>query len=338
MQPQGQRWLILMVWLWLGMAARLYHIQTQSIWFDEGWSAYAAAQPTLLGAVEADPTNPPLYYVSLNILASGFGDSPFALRYVSLLFGLLVIALAYRLGQQLFNSRAGIAGAALTALSPLLWWASQEARMYTLLAALVLLTAAAWHRVIGRAGRTAWLVLWAGELALLYAHNTGPVIVLWLNLVTVVIWLLRRSLRRPDWRVWFGGQVVVALAWSPWLVGRFLLVPGANSGFARDPQPIVSLLSRMWQALWAGPWAMVDKEPFALALAGAILLLAILLLPWRKPAARWLVLHGGALTGGLALGLGLLGSEMHGRYLAGGGYGPAARADSPNDHIGRLRL
>ena len=44
--------LILFAW-----TTRLYHIDSQSIWFDEGWSAYAAVQPTLRDAVEADPTN-----------------------------------------------------------------------------------------------------------------------------------------------------------------------------------------------------------------------------------------------------------------------------------------
>src|SRR5205085_2408968 len=91
LQPMRNRLWLLIVLLLLGTALRLYHVQAQSIWFDEGWSAYAAVQPTLRAAVEADATNPPLYYVLLNITTRAFGDSTLALRYFSLLFGVLAI-------------------------------------------------------------------------------------------------------------------------------------------------------------------------------------------------------------------------------------------------------
>ena len=66
---------VLSALLLLAVALRLYHLQSQSIWFDEGWSAYAAVQPTLWDAFQSDATNPPLYYVLLNISARFTGDS-----------------------------------------------------------------------------------------------------------------------------------------------------------------------------------------------------------------------------------------------------------------------
>src|SRR5687768_4165325 len=182
------RFWLLMIFLLFAAAVRLYRLPAQSIWFDEGWSAYAAAQPTLQSAIDADPTNPPLYYLLLNIAALGFGDSELALRYVSLLLGILAIPLSYQLARRLFNSNAGIGAAFLVAFSPLMWWASQEARMYTLLAVLVLVAVLAWQGLLLQSTRRTWLVLWLSELALLYAHNTGPVIVLWLNLITLLAW------------------------------------------------------------------------------------------------------------------------------------------------------
>lgn len=305
-------WLLIAL-IFLAAAARLYHIQTQSVWFDEGWSAYAAVQPTPAAVVEADPTNPPLYYLLLNTAVRGFGDSTFALRWFSALAGLLVMPLVYQFGRRLFDARAGVWSAFLAAFSPLLWWASQEARMYTLLAVLVTAAALAFHRLLEqRRARWAWAVLWLAELALLYTHNTGPVAVLWLNAAALLAWLLRR---RPDWRPWLAGQVAVGLLWLPWFITRFLLLQEANSAVMSAPSLDVTLLARMWESLWAGSWSLVGQETPVSALAAVLLGLALLLIPWRRPAARWLVGHVALLTGGLLLGLVVLGNELHGRYL-----------------------
>jgi uncharacterized membrane protein len=303
------------------MAARLYHIQVQSIWFDEGWSAYAATQPTLQAAVEADPTNPPLYYVLLNLTTRAFGDSEFALRWFSTAFGLLVIALSFRLARQLFSERAGLYVAFLIAFSPLLWWASQEARMYTLMATLLLVAVLGWQRLLHKPARWAWLAVWGAELGLLYTHNTGPVVVFWLNVVTFVAWAWQRirtghgvSLQ-PDWRVWFAGQLGVGLLWLAWFISRFLLLQEANSAVSSPPQVGLELLSQMWQSLWAGSWLMVGREPLVGGLAIALFIVGLALIPWQLTAARWLMLHVATLTVGLLLGLWAIGNEMHGRYL-----------------------
>ena len=362
-----KRTLALLVGLLLTTTAlRLYAIQRQSVWFDEGWSAYAAAQPTLLDAWNADATNPPLYYVLLNLFAQGAGQSTLALRGFSLLLGVVGVALAYRLGRTLFNQRAGLCAAFLCAVNPLLWWAAQEMRMYTLLAVLVLLAALGWH-TLQRGSRhwTAWALVWGAELALLYAHNTGPVIAVWLNAVTLLnnlIPLLKTLIPQPllpqgeggqsgnvflevprpegegyrvrvkptpessiwrgdkrgeviPFRRWIGGQIVIGLLWLPYLAGRFALLTEANSALNNSSPFSLDLLARLWGALWTGVWAMVGREPLLVILSGVALLAALVLIAWRRAAARWLVLHTLLLVAGVWAGLGLLGNEIHGRYL-----------------------
>ncbi len=310
------RWLVVL--LLLAAAVRLYDLEAQSLWFDEGWSAYAAGQPSLAQVIEAEPTNPPLYYLLLHLMVRGAGDSIFVLRCFSLLWGLLAVALSFQLGRRLFNARAGFWGAFLTAFNPLLWWAAQEARMYTLLAVLVLVAALAFHRLLTRPSRAAWLVLWGAELALLYAHNTGPVAALWLNAAALLAWLYpdRAGRKRvPDLRVWFAGQALVALLWSPWFIARFLLLNEANSAVTAAPVLNLDFFSRLWQAVWAGSWLLVGREPVINMLSAGLFVLALALIPWRKPAARWLIVHVLLLTGGLIIGLLVLGNEIHGRYL-----------------------
>ncbi|MBI1276884.1 MAG: hypothetical protein GC179_02020 [Anaerolineaceae bacterium] len=329
--------------LLLAAALRFYHIQTQSIWFDEGWSAYAAVQPGIQAAIDSDKTNPPLYYVIVNIAARGFGDSEFALRWVSLAFGLLGIAVAYRLGKHLFDARAGLMAALLMTFSPLLWWAAQEARMYTLLALLLLLCALAWHKLIPNKPVTNcwrwWFVLWLSELGLLYAHNTGPVVVLWLNTVTLLAWLIKYihlhkkpsslstqhsilstsssvlGTRYSVLLLWFAGQIIIGLLWLPYFVNRFLRLSEANSAVTSTSPFTVNELGRLWQSVWTGPWAMVGQEPLLVIFSGIAFVVALLLIPWRKANARWLVLHVIVLTAGLWLALSILGNEVHGRYL-----------------------
>jgi hypothetical protein len=305
-------------WAWaaviigLAFAARLYHINSQSIWFDEGWSAYAAAQPDLVSALNADATNPPLYYGLLNLSSRAFGDSHFGLRWFSLVMGILVLPAGYQLARRLFDRRAGLYAMLALATSPLLWWASQEARMYTLMALLLVLVALGWHQLLRRPQHWAWALVLGGELALLYTHNTGPVVALWLNIVTLLAWI---RLRRPDWRAWLAGQIAVGLAWLPYFLLRFLDLGAANQALISRPQIGLELIAEMWQALWAGSWKMVGEETAVMAFAGAALLLWLALIPWRQANARWLVLHALALSSGLVLGLWVLGNELHGRYL-----------------------
>ncbi len=306
---------ILAVLIWLATAVRLWHVQTQSIWFDEGWSAYAAVQPSVLEALDADPTNPPLYYILLNLSTKLLGDSAFALRLFSAAWGILLLPLVYLLGCQLFDRRTGLISAWLAATLPVLWWAAQEARMYTLLAVLVTIAAGGWQRLLTQPDRRAWLMVCGGELALLYAHNTGPVIVGWLNAVTVLAWLVHRRVDRPDWRLWLGGQVVVALLWLPWFLARFVLVGAANSALVTPPQLSPDLFWRMWESLWAGAWAVVGREPLVTLCAAVLLCLTLLTLHWRSSNARWLLAHVLLLVAGLLAGLTILGNELHGRYL-----------------------
>ncbi len=186
--------------------------------------------------------------------------------------------------------------------------------MYALLTLLTLSSLLVGQRLLQRPGRRDWLLLPGLETAILYTHNTGPVIVLWLNVAMALHWLVRRSLRQPDWRLWLVGQAAVTLLWLPWLSSFFVNVAAANDALRDGPQPGLMLMRHMWGALWLAPWDLVLQTPLtdvAVILAPATLLL----LPWRLPGARRLALHIVLLASLLTLGLGLIGSNMHGRYL-----------------------
>jgi hypothetical protein len=122
-----------------------YELGEQSLWWDESLSHYRATQPfsfilsnkmhVTSGDVQVPFTpdqHPPLYFILLRFVISVSGDSEFAMRFLSLSMGVLVVPLLYQCGKWLFDPFGGVMAALLGALSPLYLWAQQEARPYAL--------------------------------------------------------------------------------------------------------------------------------------------------------------------------------------------------------------
>ena len=131
----------LLLLLLLAFALRLYRLGGQSLWYDETVSAILArkAIPELIAHTARD-IHPPGYYLLLHGWRRLAGETEFALAFLSLVFGVLLVAGVYLLGRRLFDRPAALWAAALVALSPYHLWYSQEVRMYTLAAFLGLLT------------------------------------------------------------------------------------------------------------------------------------------------------------------------------------------------------
>jgi uncharacterized membrane protein len=132
------------LWLWLviliAWSVRLTLLGYQSLWYDEGvtWLLSQMSPLNLIRWTAAD-IQPPLYYLLVWLAARLFGPSEWALRFPSALFGLLAAPLLYLLARRLFSistpylSVLPLLAAGLMAISPVMVYYSQEARMYTLL-------------------------------------------------------------------------------------------------------------------------------------------------------------------------------------------------------------
>ena len=157
--------------LLLAFALRVFHLDAQSIWYDEGLSIYLAQQPPAQAiALSATTDHPPLHTLLLGAWLSVAGDSDFAARYLSVLFGLLMVALTFVLSCKL-DKRVGLIAAGLMALSPFAVYYSQETRGYTLLTTLALIAALAFVKIArGDQRRRVWLIYIAAMSAALYTH------------------------------------------------------------------------------------------------------------------------------------------------------------------------
>ena len=155
----------------LAFALRVYQLDAKSIWFDESHSLNRASLDLLSIAsgkqiwgerVIQDTTHVPFYFFLLHFLINLAGDSDFTLRFLSVIFGVLTVPLIYFMGKKLCHGRArvGLWAALLATFSPFYLWYSQEARMYTLLVFLGLLSAYCLLRAIS-GDKAGWYAIYA---------------------------------------------------------------------------------------------------------------------------------------------------------------------------------
>lgn len=139
---------IAMLLILLTGAALLWHdlAVREVLGKDENASIIKLDQPNLGAVLKASGVKAngqpgsmqPLYFLVQHLAWPLVGHSAFVLRFLPAMFGLVGIALTYRLGRLLWNAEAGLVGALLVAVLPLHVEYGQIIRPYTLLAMLSL--------------------------------------------------------------------------------------------------------------------------------------------------------------------------------------------------------
>lgn len=215
---------------------RVNALAAQSLWNDEGTSV-ALAQTSVNAIINAAARDihPPLYYLLLSGWIQGAGISEFAVRFLSVLAGVLVVAVTFRIAREFFNRNIALIAALLSALNPFQVYYAQETRMYiwvTLFACLSL-----WAMIVAlkpprefesspraRQAQRRGVALGGyiiATLAAFYANYYAFTLVLVQNLAFLAYLLWARHERRPrlahtvGW--WVAAQAAIALAYLPWL-------------------------------------------------------------------------------------------------------------------------
>ena len=224
------RWMPLAI-LVLALTLRLYRLGAQSLWYDEGTSVALAGRSlaTITRHAAAD-IHPPFYYYLLHFWVIPFGTSEAAVRALSALAGMALVALTFLLGRRLFGTTAGLVAALLSALSPFQVYYSQETRMYVLVAMLGALSVYLFlgivdketSRQVDKAATPCFLIPLFPYLLVtvltLYTHYFAFTIPLVENLA-FGLWLVAARSRR--WlhlaARWVALQLVIAILYLPWL-------------------------------------------------------------------------------------------------------------------------
>src|SRR5262249_2245803 len=119
----------------------------------------------VIRAVLLSDTNPPLYYLGLNLWSRVAGTSDAGLRLFSTVWAIACFPLLWLVGFNLGNKRTAWVGCLLFAFSPLALYYSAEGRMYSLVWFLAL-SLVFCTLMLGRHGpRSAWLVMWTVSAA-----------------------------------------------------------------------------------------------------------------------------------------------------------------------------
>ncbi len=239
--------------LLLAFGLRVFHLDTQSIWYDEGLSIYLAQQsPAQVIALSATTDHPPLHTLLLGGWMSVAGDSDFSARYLSALFGVLMVTLTFTLGRKV-DERAGLIAAGLMTLSPVAVYYSQETRGYTLLTVLVLFATLAFANIVrGDQRWRNWLSYIAAMSAALYTHYFAAFA--WAA-INVAYFVDLTGLRRPVRSVmkWIAAQFAILALFAPWLPNA-LAQAGSNATYFPGRVTWETVIGDIWRAFTVGEW------------------------------------------------------------------------------------
>ena len=253
--------------LLLAWAVRVYRLDTQPVWLDEAFSVWMASHPLpdIVSWVRALDQHPPGYYLLLHGWMRVFGESPWAIRSLSLWGGMLAVALGMAVARRVAGTRLMLLSGVVLAFSPFGVRYAQEARMYAWVLAAVGLSLwgaiRMWQRpgdfqgVLAFALGAAWAA-WFHNVALLYPAAVFPI--LW--------WAGPRTHRRTV--LWAGGFFL--LLWGPWLPSLVVQAQGVAQRFwvpPLSPRSVAAAMVAFCCPFFPGPEL---AGVFALAWGGAI--------------------------------------------------------------------
>jgi mannosyltransferase len=206
-RSQWPQWLVILG----GSILRLFRLDAQSLWFDEA-SRLAQASADLGSILQnvAQDTQPPLYHLTQHFWLS-LGENDYLVRFLPAIMGILLIAVVYRLGYDIFDRKTALIAAFLIAIMPYQVYHSQQANLYALLVVLSgLQTLFFWRSVQTNRWRD-WLLFGLWTLLGLYTQYLSTFVT-----ITLHLFLLIFSKRHPNrWGRLLTVDILVGLAFLP---------------------------------------------------------------------------------------------------------------------------
>ncbi|MGD2143191.1 MAG: glycosyltransferase family 39 protein [Anaerolineae bacterium] len=278
--------------LLLGFALRVVELDHRPLWWDEGNNAFFAHQ-SLFGLVResraTQDTDPPVHRLLLGLWKELVGSSPFSMRMLSALAGVVTIPLTWAVGRWLMGKQVALLAQLLVALAPMQVYYGREAKGYTLAAALALLCTYTWGRKLGYvdpglelpSDASPWWIVYVLSSAMgLGTHYYLAPLFLWQGLWTAGSLGVAAIGRTSDWTAahralgrWLLAAGMIALLLAPWVAFQFVSTARGVRGLSDANSSTVPIyLQKMGLAMSAGP---DQTGPHALLATFVLLVLGI---------------------------------------------------------------
>jgi len=187
--------------------------------------------------------NPPLHFILLHFWIKLFGISPFATRFLSLIFSSITVVFIYKLGKKSFNIRVAIIASLIYTFSNYHIFFAHETRVYALF---TLLTAVSMYAFLSLSmdikSKKYFYLLVISNVLLIYSHFFG-FFVLAIQALSI---LSIRDFRRNILKTYSVGLLITFLFYAPYLkifLSRFFSSAGGT--WVSTPR-IESLYNILW--------------------------------------------------------------------------------------------
>lgn len=319
-KSSSQKMLILGAIVLLAFAPRLYRLDTSALRWDEGWSiALGSLSWPEIPRVAALEVHPPLFYLLLKPWL-WLGKSSFSVRFFAVIGGVLLVPLGYAVARRWSGrERVGWLAALYMAVAPLLVYYGQVARMYSLCALLLLLSAYFLLRALDENRVHDYIAFTLISAAALYTFYYNAFALAALLAYALLARCLgtspgpfeegkgrgdtprapQASPRSPAllarfrrWRPIILSGIAMALLYAPWViyaVDEMFSRVGERTGFSLAPEGAAQLAGFLRHGLFGLIFA---YGPGWLAVATVALILgggALLARPWGREARRLLL-------------------------------------------------
>jgi len=188
-----------------------------------------------------DAQHAPLYYILLNVWCRLFGGSIWTIRFLSVIFGILMLPLMYMLAMELFSDRTvAYVSLILLSLCPFHVLYAQEAKMYSLWAFTVLFS----NIFLLRAARINSVKTWACYSISLILGMYSHIFFVFVIMSHVLYIVLFEKGKRDMLRQRFGKALMGAgAAFLPWIYAMFVSYnPVHAAAWTSETLPLRALL------------------------------------------------------------------------------------------------
>lgn len=205
----------------LACVLRFYHLDFQSLWYDEVHSTNGADPDLSFGEiVEYSRTDqPPLFFLVLHYCFKIFGFNDLVARSVVAVIGVTGVVAMFFLGKEIKDVNLGLISALLTAINFFHISYSQEVRFYSLLFLLSVFSFFYFIRTL-KSFRVLDIVLYIVCIsAAIYTHYYGMVLLLAQILIYLIFFILK-----PAKKMFYTGLLsgfVILIIILPWLPQYF---------------------------------------------------------------------------------------------------------------------